>query len=117
MAQASHDHISILRASLARIGRVETPDGRFRVRDLSVLAYAQGTTWWAYRGLRDSDLSASQALAPGYFDDAKGMMSHGDLIWVPGGDDALQLAVLGVRDGHVVVRPMMAAVPALPCAA
>jgi hypothetical protein len=117
MAQATHDHISILRASLARIGRVDVPDGRFRVRDLSVLAYAQGTTWWAFRGLRDAGLPASQAPAPGYFDDAQGILSHGDLIWVPGEDDALQLAVLGVRDGHVVVRPMMAAATALPCAA
>ena len=97
------------------MGKAEAPDGTFRVRDLTVLAYSQGTTMWSYRGLLAG--RAADALAPGYFDDASALVSHGDLIWVPGSDDALHVAVLAERDGHVVVRPMMAATAALPCAA
>lgn len=110
MPQATPNTISIFRASLAQMGKAGAPDGTFRVRDLTVLAYSQGTTWWSYRGLLAG--RAADALAPGYFDDASALVSHGDLIWVPGRD-----AVIAERDGHVVVQPMMAAAAALPCAA
>ncbi len=49
----------------------------FAVRNLSVLAYANGFTLWHYKAEQDT----LQALRkPGYFDEATDMLAGGDMV-------------------------------------
>lgn len=49
----------------------------FAIRNLSVLAYAQGFTLWHYNA-RDDLLE--DVAAPGYFADAEDMIAAGDMV-------------------------------------
>ncbi len=51
----------------------------FAVRNLSVLAYANGFTLWHYKSGGDSLREVSHA---GYFDDAVDMLASGDMMLV-----------------------------------
>jgi hypothetical protein len=113
VSQATHDITTIFAASLAAIRNPKPEPAGFRVRDLSVLSYSQGTTMWSYRGLLNG--RAADALAPGFFNDAAPLVQHGDLIWVAGQDDALLLYVTGAEG--VVVNPTRATAATLPVAA
>ncbi len=53
--------------------------GQFKIRNLSVLAYANGFTLWHYKAGKDTLHNAS---ALGYFNDACDMMAVGDMIFV-----------------------------------
>ena len=53
---------------------------KFAVRDLSVLAYANGFTLWHYKTGQDG----MDASAQGFFSDAGDMMAVGDMIMVSG---------------------------------
>ncbi len=74
----------------------------FAIRDLSVLAYAQGFTLWHYK-------ARGEALAcigdTGYFDDAGDMLAGGDMVMVsgPGGGRVLCVAD---TEGRVVTAPL-----------
>ena len=51
----------------------------FAIRNLSVLAYAQGFTLWHYKAGADGDARSGEA---GFFDDASDMLVAGDMVMV-----------------------------------
>ena len=65
----------------------------FAVRNLSVLAYANGFTLWHYKAGED----AAPVAAPGYFNDSGDMLTAGDMILVSSLAGGRVLCV--VRDG------------------
>ena len=84
---------------------------RATIRNISVLAYAQGFTQWHYRS---ADHTIADVLAPGFFAvvaDA-GMVEHGDHILFSVADGGGS-AILHKAGGVVVALPMVhAAYPA-----
>ncbi len=62
----------------------------FAIRNLSVLAYAQGFTLWHYRG-QETPLAAIGAR--GFFADAADMLAAGDIVMVSGAEGARILCV------------------------
>jgi hypothetical protein len=72
----------------------------FTLRNLSVLAYANGFTLWHYKAAACGLVSA-----PGFFDAASGMLAAGDMMMVSAADGARMLCV--VPDGDEVrVAPL-----------
>ena len=74
----------------------------FIVRNLSVLAYANGFTLWHYK----TDVDAMDAMGrAGYFDDAVDMLANGDMLLVtaPAGGRVLCVAS---AEGRLVAAPM-----------
>ena len=62
----------------------------FALRNLSVLAYANGFTLWHYKAGRDSLASVTR---DGFFSAASDMLSTGDILMVTAADGARMLAV------------------------
>jgi len=62
----------------------------FAIRDLSVLAYANGFTLWHYKGGDDTLATIGEA---GFLDAAGNMVSAGDMIMVTASDGARVLCV------------------------
>lgn len=48
----------------------------FMNRDMSVIAYANGFTWWHYR----TDSTLEDVLVPGYFNKIRHLCNSGDLV-------------------------------------
>jgi hypothetical protein len=69
----------------------------FGIRELSVLAYANGFTLWHYKSRKD-DLAAT--VAEGFFNDASDMLTTGDLIMVTAKDGARIVVVTFADDVH-----------------
>jgi hypothetical protein len=63
---------------------------KFAIRDLSVLAYAQGFTLWHYKARAATLMEAS---ADGFFDDAADMLAAGDMVMVSASDGGRMLCV------------------------
>jgi hypothetical protein len=63
----------------------------FSVRELSVLAYANGFTLWHYKA---GEGGASAATLPGFFDSATDLLANGDMVLVssPAGGRVLCIA-------------------------
>ena len=80
--------------------REAEPPLAFAIRDLSVLAYANGFTLWHYK------TSWHNINAPGFFDAASDMMAVGDLIMATGADGARIRVVTSVKGGRVVVAAL-----------
>ncbi|HEX3349505.1 MAG TPA: hypothetical protein VHS58_15520 [Acetobacteraceae bacterium] len=74
----------------------------FAIRNLSVLAYAQGFTLWHYRTGANGLASASR---PGFFDDAADMLNGGDMVLVSSPDGGRILCVAATR-GQVVTAAL-----------
>jgi hypothetical protein len=55
----------------------------FAIRNLSVLAYANGFTLWHYKAGNDDQTCVGR---PGFFGPAGGMVSSGDIVLVSGPD-------------------------------
>ena len=74
----------------------------FIVRNLSVLAYANGFTLWHYKTGEDALGVVGRA---GYFDEAVDMLASGDMLLVtaPGGGRMLCVAA---AEGQLVAAPM-----------
>ena len=68
----------------------------FAVRNLSVLAYANGFTLWHYKSGGDSLREVSQ---PGYFDDAIDMLACGDMMMVSTSTGGQMLCVAASEHG------------------
>ena len=68
----------------------------FSVRNLSVLAYAQGFTLWHYKA--DTDW-LDQVAVPHFFADAADMLSAGDMMMVSAADGGRMLCVAPTNDG------------------
>ncbi len=74
----------------------------FAIRNLSVLAYAQGFTLWHYRaGAARLERVASR----GFFDDAADMFAAGDMLMVSAEEGGRVLFVTGTEDG-VATAPL-----------
>jgi hypothetical protein len=55
----------------------------FAIRNLSVLAYAQGFTLWHYKGVA---LKLAETQVSGFFDGAADMLATGDMLMVSASD-------------------------------
>ena len=62
----------------------------FTLRNLSVLAYANGFTLWHYKA---GDASLGVVSAPGFFTAAEDMLATGDMLMVSAADGAGMLCV------------------------
>jgi hypothetical protein len=75
----------------------------FAIRDLSVLAYAQGFTLWHYKAADDGARRA--AGEPGFFDHAADMLAAGDMVMVSSPAGARILCVART-DAPVMMAPV-----------
>lgn len=76
---------------------------KFAVRNLSVLAYAQGFTQWHYKA---TVAKLADVLAPGFFDSVSDMIKPHDHIQISAIDGGAVLYVFVSGDNGVEVRPM-----------
>ena len=74
----------------------------FAIRNLSVLAYAQGFTLWHYKA---GTATLDQTSAAGFFDNASDMMAPGDMIMVSAADGGRIVFVPATADS-VAVAPL-----------
>ena len=75
----------------------------FAIRNLSVLAYANGFTLWHYKAGADPlDALAAQD----FFADAADMLAPGDMLMMSAADGARLIAVAPMLDGMVVTAPL-----------
>jgi hypothetical protein len=70
----------------------------FKIRDLSVLAYANGFTLWHYKAGQDPLYDVCE---PGFFNEAADLLAAGDLIMISG-VAAARIRALATIDGGVV---------------
>jgi hypothetical protein len=63
----------------------------FAIRNLSVLAYANGFTLWHYKAAGDDQTSVA---APRFFNDAGDMLASGDLVMVSAKDSGRILCIV-----------------------
>jgi hypothetical protein len=68
----------------------------FALRNLSVLAYANGFTLWLYKTASDDQRSVT---LPGFFDDASDMLAGGDMMMVSASDGGRILSVTADGSG------------------
>lgn len=68
------------------------PAARFNIRNLSVLAYANGFTLWHYR---NPAAPITACLGAGFFQDAADMLTPGDIMFVSGSGAAACVVVAG----------------------
>ena len=74
----------------------------FSVRDLSVLAYANGFTLWHYKaGVSGFDAAA----APGFFDPAADLLASGDMVLVSSPEGGRILTV-ATSENRVAAAPL-----------
>jgi hypothetical protein len=71
----------------------------FAIRDLSVLAYANGFTQWHYK---PGDDSLAAAATDNFFADASDMMAAGDMIIVSSAKGCRLLCVAAADMGEVI---------------
>jgi len=78
----------------------------FAIRNLSVLAYAQGFTLWHYRANVPTlgatlvqPATAAEIAQPGFFDGAADMLAQGDMLLVSTRDGGKILFVSGMEGG------------------
>lgn len=64
----------------------------FTLRNLSVLAYANGFTLWHYKAGNDN---LAQAANPGYFADAADLLTEGDMVMLTGTEGGRIAAIAG----------------------
>jgi hypothetical protein len=74
----------------------------FAIRNLSVLAYAQGFTLWHYKG---GTATLAQAGAHGFFDDASDMLASGDMMMVSAADGG-RILFVAATSGGVATAPL-----------
>ena len=70
----------------------------FAIRNLSVLAYANGFTLWHYKAER---LTLAAAAEADYFADAADMLAVGDMVMISAGDGARILVIADVAERGV----------------
>jgi RecB family exonuclease len=75
----------------------------FTVRNLSVLAYAQGFTLWHYKAPADP---LAMLTVPGFFDHACDMLAAGDMVMMSASDGG-RLAFVAAATDRVTLAAMM----------
>lgn len=73
----------------------------FAIRNISVLAYANGFTLWHYKG--GSKVSRADVMGKNYFQSAADMFAIGDMIMVSAGDAAFIVVVTSLEIERVTV--------------
>jgi hypothetical protein len=86
-------NIAVETAMASEIGGAKP---KFAIRNLSVLAYAQGFTLWHYRAGKEP---LNRVAERGYFNDAADMFNSGDMVLVSGADGGRVLFVAGTQGG------------------
>jgi hypothetical protein len=74
----------------------------FAIRNLSVLAYAQGFTLWHYKA---GTATLDQTSASGFFDNAADMMAPGDTIMISATDGG-RIVYVAATTGSVATAPL-----------
>ena len=77
----------------------------FAIRNLSVLAYAQGFTLWHYRG---ANLNLARVTDGGFFSPAADMLAVGDMMLVSAGDGGRVLFVTAASEAGGVATTALA---------
>jgi hypothetical protein len=72
----------------------------FTLRNLSVLAYANGFTLWHYKGV-----ALAQANAPGFFADAADLMAPGDMVMLSGAEGG-RIGTIAGEGRQMVLTPL-----------
>lgn len=75
----------------------------FTIRNLSVLAYANGFTLWHYKAGSDR---LNEVEAAGFFLDAEDMLASGDIMMVSAADGARLLCVAPTPTGAAMVQSL-----------
>lgn len=75
----------------------------FTLRNLSVLAYANGFTLWHYKAGNDN---LADAANPGYFADAAGLMAEGDMVMLSAAEGGRIESVAG-QGRKITLRPVV----------
>jgi hypothetical protein len=75
----------------------------FAIRNLSVLAYANGFTLWHYKAGTDR---LQSVVARDFFTDAADMLTQGDILMISATDGVRMVAVAAPEDGIVVTAPL-----------
>jgi hypothetical protein len=75
----------------------------FAIRNLSVLAYANGFTLWHYRALADRLEAVG---ARGFFGDAADMLASGDIVMISAQDGASLVCIGPDAGGGPEVLPL-----------
>ena len=92
-----------MNATVERKLAAEFAPPRVAIRNLSVLAYAQGFTLWHYR----AGASALDRVAErGFFNDAADMFAVGDMVMVSAAGGGRVLFIAGV-EGDVTTSPLV----------
>jgi hypothetical protein len=76
----------------------------FAIRNLSVLAYANGFTLWHYRAVGDQ---LAQVQVPDFFADAADMLANGDMMMVSAVDGGRILTVAAAVGGEIATNPLV----------
>ena len=76
----------------------------FAIRNLSVLAYANGFTLWHYKSGADAMTCIA---AQDYFEDAADMLSGGDIMMLSAADGARIVCITVAPDGSVCTGPLV----------
>lgn len=75
----------------------------FSVRNLSVLAYANGFTLWHYKAARNR---LAEVASNDFFNSAGDMLAPGDLMMVSASDGARVLSVMAKSEGGITIASM-----------
>ena len=74
----------------------------FAIRNLSVLAYAQGFTLWHYKAGR---ATLNDVAEDGFFDDATDILAPGDMLMISARDGG-RMQFVAATHTHVVTAPL-----------
>lgn len=74
----------------------------FTIRNLSVLAYAQGFTLWHYKA---PAIALAMLARPGFFDHASDMLAAGDMVMMSASDGG-QLAFVSAANNGVTLAAL-----------
>ncbi len=75
----------------------------FTLRNLSVLAYANGFTLWHYKSGGDALSRAGEA---GYFADAADLMAEGDMVMLTGAEGGT-IATIAGQGRQIALAPLV----------
>ena len=75
----------------------------FAIRDLSVLAYANGFTLWHYKA---GDTPSTVVASDNFFQDANDMMAAGDMVMVSGTKGCSLLCIAFAEPRSVISAPL-----------
>ncbi len=76
----------------------------FAIRNLSVLAYANGFTLWHYKA---GKVRLHQVEKPNFFADAADMLTQGDMLMVSASDGGRILTIAAGTEGEVATAPLV----------